>query len=155
MIKLLLSGFWACAVTLVAAYMAISWQSSHAQEETAPDKFFGGLEYVRARQLSVPIIADGTIQGYVVAQFVFTIEAKLLRRLSVKPDVFLTDEAFKAIYAGEGIDFRKLKKQDLPALTKLVADNVNRRFGARFVEEVLIEDLKYVPRDNARGGARL
>ncbi len=150
MIKLLVVGLWVCVVTLASGYSAVMWQTGRAPEQEA-EKFFGGLDYIKTKMISVPVITDGAVQGYVIAQFVFTVEANLLKKLSVKPDVFLVDEAIRTIYAGQGFDFRQMKKHDLPALAKLIADNVNARFGARFVEEVLVQDLNYLPKEQVRG----
>lgn len=156
MIKLILTGVWVCAVTLVASYAAVSWQASHLapRAETGKEESFRGLEYIKPKQLSVPIIADGEIQGYVVAQFVFTLKAQVLEQLKIEPQAFLHDEAFKAIYASESIDFRRLKKQDLSSLSKKIAENVNKRFGAELVEEALIQELAYVPKSEVRDGLR-
>lgn len=151
MIKTLGVGLWVCAVTLGSGYAAVTWKAGRTSEPAA-EKFFGGLDYIKTKMISVPIIIDGAVQGYVVAQLVFTIDASLLKKLSVKPDVFLVDEAIRTIYAGGGVDFRQMKKHDLPALAKAIADSVNGRFGARFVEEVLIQDLNYLPKDQIRNG---
>ena len=68
-------------------------------KEAGPaDEFFGGLDYVKTNIMSVPIISDGAIQGYLIAQFVFTADGKVLRQLSVPPELFLTDEAFRTIF---------------------------------------------------------
>jgi hypothetical protein len=150
MIKLLAVGFWACAVTLGAAYGAIEWQRAHATSNEAKEGQ-SRLEEVRTKAINVPIIADGSVQGYIVAQFVFTFDSKLLDALAVKPDVYLLDEAFKTIYAGEKVNFRQLKKQDLPALAKQLGENVNKRLGAAMVHDVLIDQLSYVPKEEVRG----
>jgi hypothetical protein len=154
-IKVIASGVWVCLVTLAASYAAVSWKASHRAPDSEPDKkVTGAVEYIKPRQISVPIIVDGALQGYVVAQFVFTLNAHVLKRLSVETQAFLHDEAFRAIYAGEAIDFRRLKKQDLSALSKKIAENVNKRFEADLVREVLIQELSYVPKDQVRGGPR-
>ena len=87
MIKLILSGLWVCLVTLLSTYAVVSWQTARAPE-AEPQKLFGGLESVKTRMISVPVVADGAIHGYVMAQFIFTVDAKVMNRLSVKPDVF-------------------------------------------------------------------
>ena len=151
MIKLILAGLWVCLVTLASTYAAISWHTpSTPQAET--QKLFGGLDSVRTRMISVPIVADGAIHGYVMAQFIFTVDAKIMNRLSVKPDVFLLDEAFKAIYGGQNIDFRHFKKQDLAGLSRQIADSVNKRLGLALIDDVLIQELNYIAKDNVRGG---
>jgi len=144
MLKFVGVAIWSCAVTLAAGYASVTWQLGQVPSKNE-EKLFGGLDYVKTDTISVPVISEGEIKGYVIAQFVFTIEAKLLKRMSVKPNAFLLDEAFKTIYAGDIINFRKIEKQDLPRLAKLIAGNVNKRFGAKFVEDVLIEQLNYVP----------
>lgn len=155
MIKLIFVGLWACAVTLGSSWAVNAWKSGKAAEAAQEaDKHAAGLEQVRTKMISVPIIAEGAIQGYVVAQFAFSIDSKLLKTLSIKPDAIIMDEAFKTIYAGETIDFQNLKKQDLPALLKTISENTNRRFKAQLVQDVLIQELNYVPKAEARMGER-
>lgn len=156
MIKLILVGLWACAVTLGSSWAVVAWKSGkNADEQHATDKHGGsGLEQVRTKMISVPIIAHGAIQGYVIAQFAFSMDANLLKNMSVKPDAILLDEAFKTIYAGETIDFSNLKRQDLPALVKTVGENANKRLGAPMVQDVFIQELNYVPKAEARMGDR-
>jgi hypothetical protein len=154
-IKLIFVGLWACAITLGSSWAVIAWKSGKAAEAARePDKYAGGLEQVRSKMISVPIIADGSIQGYVIVQLAFSIEAKQLKQMTIKPDAILMDEAFKTIYAGETIDFRNLKKQDLPGLLKTIGDNANRRLGAPMVQDVLIQELNYVPKAEARLGEK-
>ena len=155
MIKLIFVGLWACAISLGSSWAVIAWKAGKAAEAVhEPDKHSGGLEQVRTKMISVPVIANGAIQGYVVAQFAFSIDAKLLKKLTIKPDAILMDEAFKTIYAGEAIDFANLKKQDLTALLKTVSDNANRRFGVPMIQDVLIQELNYVPKAEVRQGER-
>ena len=153
MIKLILCGLWVCLVTLGSTYAAVSWHTARAPQPEA-QKLFGGLETVKTRMISVPVVADGAIHGYVMAQFVFTADAKVMKNLSVKPDVFLLDEAFKAIYGGETVDFRTFKKQDLPALSKQIGDSVNKRLGVHLVDDVLVQELNYIAKDHVRGGIK-
>ena len=103
MMKLLLAGLWASAVSLAAAFGMLQWQRSGApvtsvEAETTIEEF-------RTKAINVPIIGDGTIQGYMVAQFVFTVDAAALRKIPVNPEVYVLDEAFKTIYAGEQVNF--------------------------------------------------
>lgn len=161
MIKLIIAGVWVCLVTLASTYAAVSWQTAPRAAELAQKghgsgtesaKGHGGsTEAVKSRMISVPVIIDGAVQGYVMAQFIFVVDAKAMKQMSVKPDLFLLDEAFKTIYAGDVGDFRKLKKQDLGALSKGIAENANKRLGARVVEDVLVQELNYIPKDRVRG----
>jgi hypothetical protein len=153
MIKMLVSGVWVCVVTLASAYAAFTWQTS-ARSEHGSKVFGSGLETVRTRMISVPVIIDGAIQGYVMAQLIFTIDSKTLKDMPIKPDIYLLDEAFKTIYGEGTIDFRQAKKADLGALSKKIADSANKRFGSRLVEDVLIQEMNYLSKDAVREGRK-
>lgn len=149
MVKLLLSGLWICVVTLVSSYAVVTWKAD-ALPDPKKDEFFGGLDYVKPGVISVPMIDEGEVQGYVVAQFVFTADGQTLRSLSVAPDSFIVDEAYRAIYAGQKVNFRRIEKYDLDALTKEIAAKVNERFKTDLIKDVLVEQFNFVSRDEIR-----
>lgn len=149
MIKLVTVGLWICAVTLASGFAAVSWKTG-ALPEPGDVSLLDGLTTVKTRLISVPVIAEGEVQGYVVTQLSFAVDSSLLNRLSIKPDLILVDEAIKTIYTGGDIDFRRMKRQDLPALTKRLAENANARFGGKLVREVFVEELNYVSKDQVR-----
>jgi hypothetical protein len=151
MIKLILVGVWVCAATIISAYFTMNMKQTQTVDQKT-DKLTGGAETVKTKMISVPVIADGVIQGYVIAQFVFVMDAKMLKRMTVQPEVFLLDEAFSTIYTGGAIDFRNVAKQDLKLLAKTIEDRVNARLGGKYVQDVLIEELNYMSKDEAREG---
>lgn len=152
MIKMIVAGLWVCIITLGAAYGAFQWQAN--QKPDTEHKPKAPKEAVKTRMISVPIIMDGALQGYVMAQLNFTVDAKIYKEMPIKPQEYLLDEAFKVIYSEGGIDFRNAKKQDLVGMTNKIAENTNARFGQQLVEDVLIQELNYLPKDQARGGKR-
>jgi hypothetical protein len=153
MIKIIIAGLWACIVTLAASYAAVSWQATNTNAaEHEPERLYGGLETVRTRMISVPVIRAGAIQGYVMAQFSFTGEAKTLKRLSLKADVVVLDEAFKAIYGEDTLDFRQMKQQDLAGIAKRIVEGSNQRFGTKIIEDAFIQEFSYVAKDGIRAG---
>lgn len=154
MIRLIATGIWICLVTALSTYAATLWHSS-ASPEAEAGKLLTGLETLQTSMISVPVVANGAVQGYVLAQFTFTMKSDALKKLSVKPDVFIIDAAFRSIYSGEAAALRGAKKQDLQALTAAIKTRVNERFGEAFVEDVLIEKLTFVPKEEVRDGANL
>jgi hypothetical protein len=156
MIKPILTGVWVSAATMGAAYVGAIWQKPPATTERQHGGHQAANEMtpIRTRMISVPVVADGGIRGYVVAQFAFTAPAALVKQLPVKPDLFVVDEAFALIYAGDMIDFRQFKKQDLAPLGRKIAENVNKRLGVQVVEDVFLQELNYVPKDKVRGGVK-
>lgn len=149
MIKLLLTGIWASMVTLGATFGILQWQKGKSAQAAAGSEVI--LQEFRTKAINVPIIGSGLIQGYMVAQFVFTVDANALQKVAVSPEVYLLDEAFKTIYAGEQVNFQNMKKQDLPALAKQIGEGVNKRLGVAMVHDVLIDQLSYIPKKDVRG----
>jgi hypothetical protein len=152
MIKLILSALWICIITLVSSYVAASWKTQTAMVSTG-EEGLTGLNYTKTEPINVPIIVDGDINGYVVAQFVYTADATTLKQLSVPPDAFILDEAFRTIFSDERIDFAHLERFDLASLTKNLAVAVNTRFGADIIQDVLVEQFTFITKDEVRAQA--
>jgi hypothetical protein len=149
MIRLFMTGAWVCVITLAAAYGISQWVASGGKLIVRKD-YLEGLEYEKTRMINVPMITDGAVQGYISAQFVFTVDAKTVRQLSVPPDPFVVHEAFRRIYSEERIDFKNMKKQDLVPLLKAIKQDVNERMQANIVQDVLIEEFNYISKDDLR-----
>lgn len=152
MLKSLIIGIWASIVSLGTAFgiMILTRPADVAQVTKSEKK----LEEYRTKAINVPVIGSGTIQGYMVAQFVFTVDANELKKIQVNPEVYVLDEAFKTIYSGEQINFQNMKKQDLSLLAKKLGDNVNKRLGLAIVQDVLIDQLSYIPKKDMRGAQK-
>lgn len=148
-VRLLMTGVWACIVT-VGASLAISyWKEGHAA--LAPkQEYTDGLAYEKTRVINVPMIADGSVQGYVVTQLAFTADAKMLRQLPVSPEGYVVAEAFRNVYGDEKIDFKNLSRYDLTHFAQTVKEHVNKRLQADVVQDVLVQDFNYVSKDQIR-----
>lgn len=147
--RLLVLGAWVCGVTLVSGHLALTWRAETPPAAETP--FFEGLEYEETALIHVPIIANGDVQGYVAAQFVFTADARTLRQMTVKPHAYVRDEALRAIYSNGKVDFSRLERVDIDALLKTVKTGVNARLGGELVKEVLVKEFNYVRKDQLRG----
>jgi hypothetical protein len=148
MIKLILAGVWACLITLASIYGTMTWKITHSGPAASKDAPV--LESQKTRTISVPIVADGSVQGYVVAQFSFIIDSKALKQLPVPPEVFLLDEAFRAIYSDDKFDFKHLEKYDITRLTKDLVQRVNARLNAELIKDVLVEELNFFTKADAQ-----
>lgn len=152
MIKFLLVGIWGMAVALGAAWGTSYWQA-HRTAGAAHAKGHGGLETVKPKSMTVPVIVDGAITGYVVVQLVFTVEKEAVKTISGGVESFLVDEAFRAIYSAELFDPRRARKADLVTMAGQLREAVNKRFGSHLVQDVLIQEMSYVAKDDVRGQA--
>jgi hypothetical protein len=146
MIRVVLAGLWVCILTAGTSYAVVYWKEN-GTTLAAKDELLDGLQYQKTRVLSVPIVENGAVQGYIVARFVYTVDGKIMQQLAVPPEPFVVDEAFRRIYADERLDFRKLARYDLSILTVAIKQRVNERMQADVVQDVLVEDFNYVSRE--------
>jgi hypothetical protein len=148
MLKVLITGVWASLVALGASYAAVSWQSGASASPAGPSATapMDGLESHKVDPLTVPMIRDGKVAGYVVAKLSFTADTKDLRTMSVDPQTFVTDEAFREIYSNGQVDFSRMEKYDLTRLTDAIKANVNQRLGTSLVHDILVLEINYIDR---------
>jgi hypothetical protein len=146
MIRVVLAGLWACILTAGTSYAVAYWKEN-GSTLASKEEYLDGLQYQKTRALSIPMVENGSVQGYIVARFVYTVEARTMHQLTVPPEPFVVDEVFRRIYADERLDFRKLARYDLTVLTTAVKQRVNERMQADVIQDVLVEDFNYVSKE--------
>lgn len=139
MIKLVLVGLWACVITLASSY-AGAYVKALQFKPAEPQK----IEYKKTREFTVPKIADGAIQGYVIVELSYSEDVAAEKNNNAPPEVFLLDEAYRYIYSDETIDFDNMKKYDLQKFTKELIRRVNARMNAPILKDVLISEFNYM-----------
>jgi hypothetical protein len=146
-IRLLLAGLWVCVVTAGTSYGVAYWKQGGSALPSKDEFVEGGLQYHKTRVLSVPMVDAGSVQGYIVARFVYTVEAKTMSQLSVPPDPFVVDEAFRMIYADDHLDFKALARYDLSILTSSIKKRVNERMQLDVIQDILVDEFNYVSKE--------
>ena len=153
MLRTLMVGLWAACVGLGASYAAATWSANGGGGDTVAQKkgpIPEGLEYKKPPALTVPMISDGRLRGYVVAKIVFTADARALSEFPVDPQPFVLDEAFRRIYTDGKVEFDKMSKYNLDDLTKSIKANVNARLGTDLIHDVLVDEVSYVDKDSMK-----
>jgi hypothetical protein len=148
MIRNIAAGFWVCGIALGSCYGAMTYSMASGTPEKTD--YLGGLQYKKLPVINIPIIAEGAVQGYVVANMVFTADAQTLRQISVPAEAFLQDETFRYIYSDESLDFKKLSRYDVNAMIDNVRAAVNKRLGSEIVKEILLENINFVDKTDIR-----
>ena len=145
LIKLIILGIWACVVSLGATFGMMTWQQK-PKEVVAPPPVAAAI--YRTKTISVPMLLDGQVRGYVVARFEVAADAAKAVTSAATPESLVADEAFKIIYSRNAADVQMAKKHDLQALTKSIANGVNERSGGDLVKDVLIESWSYLSKED-------
>ena len=146
--RVLVSGLWICAVTIASCYAAVTFGGGFFSKSTEP--YLEGLQYQKLAPINIPMVAEGKVQGYVIAVLVFTADAKLMHTLPVPPNSFVVDEAFRQIYSDPALDFRKLAKYDITKRLAEVRAKVNERLGGDVVKDVLVDEINFVAKREVR-----
>ena len=142
--KIFVVGLWLLLVSLGTSYAVATIE---AGKGTQPKAEKPTLQLEKTRVINVPMIAGGAVRGFIVAQFGYTLDAAKAKSLTVAPEAFLLDEAFRAIYTDDHLDFLHLEKYDVAGLTGRLVGATNRRLGADIVHDVLIQDFTFISKE--------
>ena len=154
MIKYLILGIWVCIVVLGSTYAGVFLVSQPKAPKTAKKDKLKGLTTRKTRAVAVPIVRSGRVQGYVLAEFVYSGQEKALGKLSVPPDVPIIDQAIRYIYSDENINFDNMKRTDLAELTKSIRTHTNKVYGHELVKTVMVDSLRFLPASHVRRSYR-
>ena len=139
-------GVWVLIVALGSSY-AVAFLDSGRKPAGTEQGAAGAIQFEKTRVINVPMIANGSVQGFVVAQFGYTADAAMMKAIPVSPEVFLLDEAFRTIYSDDHLDFTHLEKYDINKLTKHLVEATNERLGTSLIKSVLIQDFTYFSKE--------
>ncbi len=149
MIKQIILGVWVCLATLGGVYGA-SMMSDGSEGKVKDAVHVSGMSYVSTNPMSVPIVRNGEVVAYVVAKFVYGVRENKLQGHQREFETHFVDSVFRVIYNAESIRFAEKRRADLDAIKKEIIAKTNESLGRELVEEVLIEQLSYVLRDQVR-----
>ncbi|HEY8578243.1 MAG TPA: hypothetical protein VIL72_00040 [Beijerinckiaceae bacterium] len=149
MLRMLAAGVWGGLVAVGASFGAGLWLDrapAAAGHATPAQK----VELKKTPPLNVPIVRDGVLQGYFVLQVGYMVESEAFKAQPDAPEAFVLDETFRATYADDTIDFRKLQKYDIDALMQRVLTRVRARMKSEIVKDVLVQEFSFVPTSSLR-----
>jgi hypothetical protein len=96
LIQSLFVSIWIVAATLAAVYFGVTMDlgnsAGEAQQEAKPPT------PIKLKSMTVPVIAEGAVQGYILTQITISVKPELMKNLPQPPELLLTDEVFKTIY---------------------------------------------------------
>lgn len=153
MIKNIILGVWVCLATLGGVYGADMLSDKGGKVDDAVQ--LGGMSYVSMMPLSVPIVRNGEVVAYVVTKLVYGVRENKLRNHQREFETHFVDSVFRVIYNAESIRFAEKRRADLDAIVKEIIAKTNESLGREMVEEVLIEQLNYILRDQVRCAKKL
>ncbi len=142
MIKTLLVAIWCCAALLGANFGATFVMKIQAKKDAAPENL--AFETRKSRELSIPIIRDGGVKGYVVVQLNYVVDLEAAKKLQAPPEAFVVDETFQLIYGDEKIDFSHLDRLDLGRMTETLIQRINTRLRTNVITDMGVIAMNFL-----------
>nr|WP_313533777.1 hypothetical protein [Brucella anthropi] len=140
-----LVGLWCACVCLAAVYLTVRQRLSNAPTEAA----FPVLtehHVVSSDMVTVPIVKEGKVDGYFLAQVALTANDEAYHRRSYPAGVDLTDQLITFLQSGTPI----LADRDfsLETMRSDLVGQMNRRFGEEVFYKALVARLDYLTADD-------
>lgn len=141
MIKLLALGLAAVGATLLGSYAA-AMLASPGSPAAAPEP--EAIEVVKLDPVSVPVIRQGKVQGYVIARAAIMATAAEVKKHKPALVIYAGEAIFQAIYEEEAFDFAAMKPAKISALGDRIAMLANQRLGRAAIRQLAVESLNFL-----------
>ncbi|MDX3926354.1 MAG: hypothetical protein QHC90_11205 [Shinella sp.] len=151
MIKLIVTGVWICVITLASVYFSMRMAAAPGTDDEAATSR-AALEFVRGSTTTVPVIADGEVRGYFLANLSYTANTELAAGQAVPLPQMITDELYTLLVGNRIIDIADLGGFDLGNFRTAVKDGLNKRFGKEVIAEVFVEQIDYITKADVQSG---
>lgn len=147
MVRMLLLGLVVVIATLGGSYAAMQFpRGTPGTAEDAGEK----AEVVKLDPVSVPVVRDGTIQGYVIGRFAFSAPATAVRKDKDALVLYVSEGIFRSVYEEEGLDFTALKIVDVDKLIERMVAKTNARIGHPTITQIFVESMNFLAHDAVR-----
>lgn len=151
MIKPLLIGIWTAALL---SGSAIFFGNQAANQDSSKDSNAGSLfsqvEFVTIEPLSVAIIRENQVKGYLIVDAVFTMEPGAREEFSIPVSYLLRDLITGSISRNKEIDIYRLDKFDLDSFQAKLKTDINTKMGDEKVRDVLIQQIDFFSNEDIR-----
>ncbi len=149
MIKLLLTGVWAAAITLGSVY--VSLRHASAPIESSEDAARAAVqEYVPGELITVPVITGGAVQGYFLTKLSFAVDKTKVAKLSVPLKESVTNTLFDVLIGKNLINVADNSSFDLATFKDTVKKGLNEQMKDEVIFEVLVEQLEYLSKEDVK-----
>jgi hypothetical protein len=148
-IKTLAVAVWSVAALIAGNYGA-SYVMRMQASKAAVNPQERAFETRKSREISVPIIRDGVVKGYVVVQLNYVVDLEAVKGVKVPPEPFVVDETFQYIYGDDKIDFSRLDRVDIGKMTESLIQRVNARMRANVITDMGVAEFNFLL--NTEGG---
>jgi hypothetical protein len=144
---MLLLGLVVVLSTLGGSYaaMKLPQSSAPAAESDGP----GEVAVVKLEPVSVPVVRDGKIQGYVLGRIAFAAGVKEMKNKDALT-LYVSESIFRSVYEEEALNFADLKAVQVEALAHRIIEKANARIGRPAIAQIFVESLNFLAHEAVR-----
>ena len=150
MIKSLVAGVWAILLLLGSLYFFNGETKTADAALDDESEYLGKLEVVKLGPMSITIIRNNDLQGYVILDVSFTIESVKKAKLSVPAELILRDAVNNSVFGNNEIDINNLENFDFTKFKTRMMNEITDKFGKDLIHDVLIERIDFISGDSIR-----
>lgn len=148
MVRMLLLGLVVVLSTLGGSYAAMKLPAAMSSGEK--DSASEPVTIVKLDPVSVPVVRDGKIQGYVLGRISFSTVAAEASKNKEALLLYVNEAIFTSIYEEETLDFTSLKPIGVEALVGRVVEKANARIGRNAIIQVFVENMNFLAHEAVR-----
>ena len=149
MVRMLLLGLVVVLSTLGGSYAAMNSPKA-TSASGAKDQAAEAVTIVNLEQVSVPVVRDGKIQGYVLGRIAFSTYASEAAKNKDALILYVNEAIFRSIYEEETLDFSSLKPIGVEELVGRVVEKANARIGRTAIVQVFVENMNFLAHEAVR-----
>jgi len=152
MIRFIAVGLWVCLVAFGTLVLGVWMHGSQSQAGTTEENTAEKLQHVsheQAHRMDVPVMVNGKVAGYVIAQLAYIVDSNARSQVSVPLGLFINDEIFR-IFFGAYSDTSEIEKVKFDDVRQQIIDGVNQRFPEPVLKDILVEQFNFIRADQIR-----
>ncbi|ENN90552.1 MULTISPECIES: hypothetical protein [Bartonella] len=149
MIKMIAMGVWGCLVALGTLMLSVKVNAVNPDISEASAPVVEEVSSGQTEVISVPILVEGVVQGYIISQLTYLIDKKVEKDVSLPLSVLINDAIFKCFWDSYS-DVRAVEKIKFETVKKQIIDEVNQHFPTPVVKDLLVKQFNYLPADQIR-----
>jgi len=143
-IKFIIMGIWVLLVTLGGLFIGRTMSAYTPVEPVNIEiESQGKREQANTEMISVPVIVEGEVRGYLLVQLTFVMDEKAKSELDLPIEPFVHDAVF-AEFFGAYTDIHQIEKVRFEPSRARIIDYVNQRFGSVVIKDLLVQQFNFI-----------
>ena len=146
MLKLIAVGFWVCLVCVASMLGGLWLFADTGRPRVAEEKG----EVFKIDSMSVPVIRDSQVTGYVIAELAFLVDPDKAKLLPMPVDLLISGETYAYFFDRHGQDNLKRNSAKLGQAMEDLRSVINSRYSVAAVKAIEVKQLDFLSKEEIR-----